>query len=102
MASVYEDMNSEWIWKQVLMAVRGMALLLIVVCAFIALQFLPPFLHGGPAAVREYLIRVATAGVPEERWPMAIFRMQEALGILAGAALGSWLLQRVLARRVVH
>jgi hypothetical protein len=86
--------------RQMLAILRGIAFMLGVFWIFIGLQFVPALLRGGPAAMREHLIRVAIAGVPPEHWPIAISRMQEALSILGALALGTYLLQRILARKI--
>jgi hypothetical protein len=69
---------------------------------FIALQFVPPLVHGGFTGAWMHMVQVATAGVPEERWTIAVARMHEALAVLAALAVLLFLLQRYLARKLTN
>jgi hypothetical protein len=66
----------------------------------ILLQLIPALWRGGLAGVRDHIERVATAGLPPERWSIAVIRMYEALGstFLFGCLL--FLGQRYLARKL--
>lgn len=99
---VYNDMRRQWTLRQLLATVRGIGLMLALFWVFIGAQFLPPFLRGGFAGMREHLNRVATAGVPEENWPAAIAHMREALVVLAVFLVALVLLQRYLGRKLVR
>jgi hypothetical protein len=99
---VYKGMRTEWAMRQILAVLRGIAFMLGIFWIFLGLQFVPAFLRGGPAAVRDHLVRVAVAGIPVERWPIAIMRMEEALAILGAVAVGTYLLQRLVARKITR
>ena len=99
---VYDDMRREWTLRQILATVRGIGLMLALFWVFVGLQFLPPLLRGGLAGMREHLDRVATAGVPEDQWPVAIAHMQEALALLAAFLVVILVLQRYLTRRLAR
>jgi len=99
---VYTDMRRQWTLRQLLATVRGIGLMLALFWVFVGAQFVPPLLRGGFAGMREHLDRVATAGVPEEQWPVAIAHMREALIVLAIFLVVMVLLQRYLARKVVQ
>jgi len=99
---VYTDMRRQWTLRQLLATVRGIGLMLALFWVFVGAQFVHPLLRGGFAGMREHLDRVATAGVPEEQWPVAIAHMREALIVLAIFLVVMVLLQRYLARKVVQ
>src|ERR1700751_364764 len=95
-------MKREWTLRQVLATVRGIGFMLGLFWVFIALQFVPPLLHGGFTAAWMHMVQVATTGVPEERWPMAVARMPEGLAVMAALAVASFLLQRYLGRTLAR
>jgi hypothetical protein len=95
-------MRWEWTLRQVLAAVRGIGIMLALFWVFIGIQFASPLLRGGFEGMREHLDRVATAGVPPARWPVAIAHMREALVVLAACMVLVILLQGYLARKVAH
>lgn len=68
--------------------------------ALILLQLVPALARGGLEGVREHIARVAIAGVPPDRWSIAVMRMYEALGgmFLFGCVL--FLSQRYLGRKL--
>ena len=99
---VYNGMRRQWTLRQLLATVRGIGLMLALFWVFVGAQFVPPLLRGGFSGMRKHLDRVATAGVPEEQWPVAIAHMREALLVLAGFLVLMILLQRYLARKVVR
>ena len=73
-----------------------LALLLVLVFA----QLAPSLIHGGLSGVHDHIVRVATTGVPQERWGVAIARMYEALAILALVGCVLFWAQRRLGRRL--
>ena len=99
---VYNDMRRQWTLRQLLATVRGIGFMLALFWVFVGAQFVPALLRGGLRGMREHLDRVATAGVPEEQWPVAIAHMREALVVLAIFLVLMVLLQRYLARKVVR
>ncbi len=99
---VYNGMRRQWTLRQLLATVRGIGLMLALFWVFVGAQFVPPLLRGGFSGMRKHLDRVATAGVPEEQWPVAIAHMREALLVLAGFLVLMILLQRYLARKIVR
>ena len=95
-------MRRQWTLRQLLATVRGIGFMLALFWVFVGAQFLPPLWRGGLAGMREHLDRVATAGVPQEQWPVAMAHMREALVVLAVFMVLLVLLQRYLARKVVR
>lgn len=95
-------MRREWTLRQVLATVRGIGFMLGLFWVFIALQFVPSLVHGGFGGAWEYMVRVATTGVPEEQWPIAVARMQEVLAVMAALAVVMFLLQRYLGRKLAR
>jgi hypothetical protein len=93
-------MRRQWTLRQLLATVRGIGLMLALFWVFVGAQFVPPLLRGGFTGMRAHLDRVATAGVPEDEWPVAIAHMREALVVLAIFLVLLILLQRYLARKV--
>jgi hypothetical protein len=73
-----------------------LALLLLLVFA----QLAPSLIHGGLSGVHHHIVRVATTGVPQERWAVAIARMYEALATLAFVGCVLFWAQRCLSRRL--
>jgi hypothetical protein len=73
-----------------------LTLLLVLVFA----QLAPSVIHGGLSGVHHHIVRVATAGVPQERWGVAIARMYEALATLALVGCALFWAQRRLGRRL--
>jgi uncharacterized membrane protein YgcG len=93
-------MQPNWTLRQLLALVRGVALMVALFWALILVQLVPALLRGGLSGVRGHIERVATAGMPPERWSIAVIRMYEALGatFLLGCAL--FLGQRYLGRKL--
>ena len=93
-------MQPNWTLRQLLAVLRGIALMVALFWSLILLQLAPAFFRGGLAGVHDQIERVATAGVPPERWSVAVIRMYEALGttFLIGCLL--FLAQRYVARKL--
>ena len=93
-------MKANWTLRQLLALLRGVALMVALFWALILLQLVPALIRGGLEGVREHIARVAVAGVPPDRWSIAVTRMHEALGgmFLLGCLL--FLGQRYLGRRL--
>ncbi len=53
-----------------------------VLLSLILLQLVPSLIRGGLSGVRDHIARVAIAGVPPERWGIAVLRMYEALSAI--------------------
>ena len=101
-SGVWIGMRREWTLRQVLATVRGIGFMVGLFWVFMALQFVPPLVRSGFSGAWMHLVQVATAGVPEARWPMAVARMQEALAVMAALAVLLFLLQKYLARKLKH
>jgi hypothetical protein len=93
-------MQPNWTLRQVLAILRGLTLMVALFWGLVLVQLVPALFRGGLAGVRDHIERVATAGVPPERWSIAITRMYEALGatFLFGCLL--FLAQRYLGRKL--
>ena len=93
-------MKPTWPLRQLLATLRGIALMVALFWGLILLQLIPALIRGGLAGVRDHIERVATAGVPPERWGIAVTRMYEALGITFLFGCLVFLAQRYLARKL--
>jgi hypothetical protein len=91
-------MKLDWILRQFVAVLRGVALIVAALLALVLLQLAPSLVRGGVAGVEERIAHVATAGVPPEHWAVAITRMYEALGLLALLALLLFWAQRLVGR----
>jgi hypothetical protein len=94
-------MKRDWPLRQLLAVVRGIAVMAAVLCALIVLQLLPSLASGGLSGVRDHIYQVAIAGVPSERWDIAVSHMYEALATIVILACILFLAHRYLGR-VVH
>jgi hypothetical protein len=68
--------------------------------SLILLQLVPSLIRGGLSGVRDHIARVAIAGVPPERWGMAVLRMYEALSAIVLLVCILFLAQRYLGRKL--
>jgi hypothetical protein len=93
-------MRSNWPLRQLLAVLRGVNLIVALVLAAILLQLAPALVRGGVSGVRDHIVRVATAGVPQEHWPVAIARMYETLLVLILFCCVLYWAQRFVGRRV--
>jgi len=75
-------MRRNWPLRQLLAILRGSALMVAVLLSLILLQLVPSLIRGGLSGVRDHIARVAIAGVPPERWGIAVLRMYEALSAI--------------------
>jgi hypothetical protein len=93
-------MKRNWPLRQLLAILRGTALMVAVLLSLILLQLVPALIRGGISGVRDHIARVAIAGLPPERWGIAVARMYEALSaiVLLGCIL--FLTQRYLGRKL--
>jgi len=71
-----------------------------VFLSLILLQLMPSLIRGGISGVRSHIARVAIAGVPPERWGMAVLRMYEALSGIVLVVCILFLAQRYLGRKL--
>jgi len=94
------SMKPGWSLRQLLAVLRGLAIMVALFWALVLLQLVPAFVRGGLGALRDQIVRVATAGVPQEHWNIAITRMYEALGALAIAGCVLYKAQRYLGRKL--
>ena len=72
-----------------------------VFLSLILLQLVPSLIRGGLSGVREHIGRVAVAGVPPERWGIAVLRMYEALSAIILLVCILFFAQRYLGRKLV-
>jgi hypothetical protein len=93
-------MKRDWPLRQLLAVLRGLGVMLALFLALVFTQLAPSLVHGGLSGVHHHIVRVATAGVPLERWGVAIARMYEALAILALVGCVLFWVQRCLSRRL--
>jgi hypothetical protein len=93
-------MRRNWPLRQLLAILRGIALMVAVLLSLILLQLVPSLIRGGLSGVRDHIARVAIAGVPPERWGIAVLRMYEALSAIVLLACILFLAQRYLGRKV--
>jgi hypothetical protein len=93
-------MKPNWTLRQLLAILRGIALMVALFWALILLQLVSALVRGGLAGVRDYIARVAIAGVPQDHWSIAVTRMYAALGatFILGCVL--FLAQRYLGRKL--
>ncbi len=93
-------MKPNWPLRQLLAILRGIALMVALFWGLILFQLIPALVRSGIAGVHDRIERVATAGVPQEHWSVAVTRMYEALGatFLLGCLL--FLGQRYLGRKL--
>ena len=99
-AGVLPFMKPDWIWRQVLAILRGVAIIIVAFWMLVLVQLLPALLRGGVAGVREHITRVAIAGVPPERWDVAVAHMYAVLGAAALFLVALFAAQRYLARKL--
>ena len=93
-------MKPHWTLRQILAILRGLALMVALFWVLILLQLVPAFVHGGLSGLHEYIARVATAGVPQEHWDIAVTRMYLALVVVALFGCVLFWAQRYLARKL--
>ena len=86
--------------RQLLAILRGIALMVALLCALIFFQLVPSLWRGGLAGVRDHITQVAVAGVPPEHWDIAISRMYLALGVIFAIAIVFYVAQRYLGRKL--
>ncbi len=93
-------MRRDWPLRQLLATLRGIALMVALFWALILIQLVPSLLRGGLAGVRDHIARVAIAGVPQDRWDLAVTRMYEVLAATALLGCILFLAQRYLGRKL--
>ena len=93
-------MRRDWTLRQVVAIVRGIGVMVGLFWVVVAIQFVPALIREGFGGARQEMVRIAIAGVAQERWEIAVLRMQEALGGMAALACGLYLLQRYLGRQI--
>jgi len=93
-------MKPIWALRQLLAVLRGLAIMVALFWMLILFQLGPAFLRGGLLALRDEVVRAATAGVPPEHWNVAITRMYEALAATALVGCLLFKAQRVLGRKL--
>lgn len=93
-------MRRNWALRQLLAILRGIALMVALFLSLILLQLVPSLIRGGLSGVRDHIARVAIAGVPPERWGIAVLRMYEALSAIVLIVLILFLAQRYLGRKL--
>jgi hypothetical protein len=93
-------MKPSWTLRQVLAILRGITVMVALFWTLILLQLVPALVRGGLAGVRNYIERVAIAGVPQEHWSIAVTRMYEALGATFAFGCALFLAQRYLGRKL--
>jgi hypothetical protein len=93
-------MRRNWPLRQLLAVLRGIALMVTVLLSLILVQLAPSLIRGGLSAVRDHIARVAIAGVPPERWGIAVLRMYEALSAIALLVCILFFAQRYLGRKL--
>lgn len=93
-------MRRNWALRQLLAILRGIALIVAVFLSLILLQLVPSLIRGGLSGVRAHIARVAIAGVPPERWGIAVVRMYEALSAIVLLVCLVFLAQRYLGRKL--
>ena len=86
--------------RQLLAILRGIALMVAALLSLILLQLAPSLIRGGLSGVRDHIVRVAVAGVPPERWGIAVLRMYEALSVIVLLVCLLFLAQRYLGRKL--
>ena len=97
---VWRYMQREWTLRQILAIVRGIGVMVGLFWMLVAVQFVPAMWHGGFGGVREQMVRIAVTGVAQDRWQIAVMRMDQALGIMGAVACCLFLLQRYLGRKL--
>jgi hypothetical protein len=93
-------MKRNWTLRQLLAILRGIALMVAVLLSLILVQLVPSLIRGGVSGVRVHIARVAVAGVPPERWGIAVLRMYEALSAIALLVCILFFAQRYLGRKL--
>jgi len=93
-------MKRDWPLRQLLAILRGIALMVALLLSLIVLHLVPYLIRGGVSGVRDHIVRVAVAGVPQERWGLAIARMYEALAAMVVIACVLFFAQRCLGRKL--
>jgi hypothetical protein len=93
-------MRHNWPLRQLLAILRGIALMVAVLLSLILLQLVPSLIRGGLSGVRDHIARVAIAGVPPERWGIAVLRMYEALSAIVLLVCILFFTQRYLGRKL--
>ncbi len=93
-------MRSDWPLRQLLAALRGINLIVAFVLVAILLQLAPSLVRGGISGVRDHIVRVAIAGVPQQHWDVAITRMYATLLLLVLLCCVLYCAQRFVARRL--
>ena len=94
------SMKRDWPLRQLLAVLRGIALMVALLLSLIFLQLAPSLIRGGVSGVRDHIVRVAVAGVPPERWGIAVLRMYEALSAIVLLVCILFLAQRYLGRKL--
>jgi hypothetical protein len=93
-------MRRNWPLRQLLAILRGIALMVAVLLSLILVQLVPALIRGGLSGVRHHIARVAIAGVPPERWGIAVVRMYEAPSAVVLFVCILFLAQRYLGRKL--
>ena len=93
-------MRRDWPLRQLLAILRGIALMLAALLSLILLQLASSLIRGGLSGVRDHIVCVAVAGVPPERWGIAVLRMYEALSVIVLLVCLLFLAQRYLGRKL--
>jgi hypothetical protein len=93
-------MRRNWTLRQLLAILRGIALMVAGLLSLILLQLTPSLIRGGLSGVRDHIARVAIAGVPPERWGIAVLRMYEALSTIVLLVCILFFTQRYLGRKL--
>jgi hypothetical protein len=93
-------MRRDWPLRQLLAILRGIALMVALLLSLILLQLVPSLIRGGLSGVRDHIARVAIAGVPPERWGIAVVRMYEALSAIVLLVCILFFAQRYLGQKL--
>jgi hypothetical protein len=93
-------MRRNWPLRQVVAILRGIDLMVAVLLSLIFLQLVPSLIRGGLSGVRDHTAQVAMAGVPPERWEIAVLRMYEALSAIVLLVCMLFFAQRYLGRKL--
>ena len=93
-------MQPDWTLRQLLALLRGLALMVALFWGLILVEMVPALVRGGLPEVRDLVARAAIAGVPPDRWNIAITRMYEALGATLVLGCLLFLAQRYLGRKL--
>jgi hypothetical protein len=93
-------MRRNWPVRQLLAILRGIALIAAVLLSLILVQLVPSLIRGGLSGVGDHIARVAIAGVPPQRWGIAVLRMYEALSAIVLLVCILFFAQRYLGRKL--